>query len=82
MPPQKFDMPILSEMTERLARHELARILRTMDNLDQMHMTLEDCIAVKLAEEIIEGIILRKGYLPIREGTRIYLTFKDRYYEN
>ncbi len=75
-------MPILTELTERLALHELTRILQTLDNLEQMQMTLEDCIALKLAEEIIEGIILGKGYYPQREGTNIYLTAKDRFYEN
>lgn len=75
-------MPILTEMTERLARLELAKILRAIDNLDQLQMNLEDCIALKLAEEILEGIILRKGYCPQREGTNIYLTANDRFYEN
>lgn len=75
-------MPLLTEHTERLALHELTRILRTIDNLEQLQMTIEDCIALKVAEEIIEGIILGKGYYPQREGTNIYLTANDRFYEN
>ncbi|MDQ8051959.1 MAG: hypothetical protein REI78_02985 [Pedobacter sp.] len=75
-------MPIITEMTERLARHELARLLIAFENLNLMYMTLEDAIALKLAEEIIEDIILRKGYFLQREGTNIYLTENDRFYEN
>lgn len=75
-------MPILTDFTERLALHELTRVLRVMDNLDQMQMSLEDTIALKLAEEIIEGVIIRKGYLPQREGTNIYLINKTGFYEN
>jgi len=75
-------MPILTEMTERLARYEVAKILKAIDNVDQMYMSLEDCISLKLAEEIIEGIILRKGYYPQRTGTNIYLTANERFYEN
>lgn len=75
-------MPILNDFTERLALHELTRVLRVMDSLDKMQMSLEDTIALKLAEEIIEGVIIRKGYLPQREGTNIYLINKTGFYEN
>jgi hypothetical protein len=74
-------MPILTEITERLALHERTGVLQTPDKL-AMQMNLDNRIALKPAEEIIGNLILKKRYCPKREGDNIYLTANDRFYEN
>ena len=75
-------MAILTCFTERLALPELTRVLRVMGKLDQLQISLEDTLALKLAEVSIKGVIIRKGYLPQRQGTNIYLINKTGFYEN
>lgn len=75
-------MAILTCFTERLALPELTRVLRVMGKLDQLQISLKDTLALKLAEVSIKGVIIRKGYLPQRQGTNIYLINKKGFYEN